>query len=670
MTSGDIRACTPPSLKGLGVLLYLTLIVGAVEGQTVIHVDQHAAGRNDGTSWIDALSDLQDALAVAQFGDQVWIAAGRYTPDRGTGDRTTVFRVPDGVRLYGGFFGDEECLDERDWIVNVTSLSGDLAGDDGPRDCDLYTDCCREHEGNTCDNAECQARVCAAYPYCCDERSSSWDRTCTVIAERECCDVGSWQSCENSYIVIDVSDTSTATGFDGLLLTGAYINYAESFDILGGIVILADRAGPAFRNVTFGEDSFRTLFGRQAYGIQITNSDFLATHNDALEVREGSVTVADCRIAPGGAGWIVDSGVLTVTNTDFAGGGRRDRPFLTTKIYPKNTRMVVRECTFHDSRSGAINLNGGSVLIENCDFIANGRDVTCGHTSLTIRNCRIVDPGGAYMSLNACNVLIENSLLLGSESRSTGAIYASEGLLNIVNSAIVGYHAEGSNGGGLFLDWGHTTVTNSIFLDNRSVDGADVREGELGSFYFSNGATLDINHSIVDGWTGLLGGVGNSGNDPLFVDADGADDIRGTEDDDLRLSPDSPAINAGDPDFGEGKDPLCPPTGEGKVELCPSPETDKVELCPPRDLDGHARILCGRVDIGPYEFGIGDYDCNQAVELTDFAHWAQCMTDPVMTALAGEPPVAPAGCEAFDFNADGAVDLRDFAAFQLACLNP
>ena len=36
---------------------------------------------------------------------------------------------------------------------------------------------------------------------------------------------------------------------------------------------------------------------------------------------------------------------------------------------------------------------------------------------------------------------------------------------------------------------------------------------------------MNVQHSCVDGWTGALGGVGNHGNDPRFIDADGPDDI-------------------------------------------------------------------------------------------------------------------------------------------------
>jgi len=147
-----------------------------------------------------------------------------------------------------------------------------------------------------------------------------------------------------------------------------------------------------------------------------------------------------------------------------------------------------------------------------------------------------------------------------------------------------------------------------------------------------------VRYSIVQGWTGSLGGVGNSGVNPMFVDPDGADDISGTEDDDLRLSPGSPAINAGDPN---------------------------TSFLPPTDLDGHARVLCGRVELGAYEFGIGDYNCDQSIDLSDFANWSYCMTGPSTANTA-----VPQGCEPFDFNADSAVDLLDFAALQRALLAP
>ena len=97
------------------------------------YVDASANGLNDGSTWVNALTDLQDALAAARMGVfpvEIWVAAGVYTPDRGSGDRLATFELFDGLSLYGGFFGGETSIDQRQPNVNFTVLSGDLIGDD------------------------------------------------------------------------------------------------------------------------------------------------------------------------------------------------------------------------------------------------------------------------------------------------------------------------------------------------------------------------------------------------------------------------------------------------------------------------------------------------------------------------------------------------------------
>jgi hypothetical protein len=43
--------------------------------QSVLYVQADAAGVGDGTSWADAYTDLQVALAVAEPGNDIWVAA-------------------------------------------------------------------------------------------------------------------------------------------------------------------------------------------------------------------------------------------------------------------------------------------------------------------------------------------------------------------------------------------------------------------------------------------------------------------------------------------------------------------------------------------------------------------------------------------------------------------
>lgn len=102
-----------------------------------VYVDASAGGANDGSSWNDAFTNLQDALtwkAACSALNQIWVADGVYYPDQGSGqtdnDRNATFRLIDGVALYGGFAGGESDLNQRDPATNVTILSGDLAQDD------------------------------------------------------------------------------------------------------------------------------------------------------------------------------------------------------------------------------------------------------------------------------------------------------------------------------------------------------------------------------------------------------------------------------------------------------------------------------------------------------------------------------------------------------------
>jgi len=118
-------------------------ITGDISG-TVRYVKRDATGNNDGTSWTDAFTDLQNALAVAINDDLIWIAEGIYKPDLSApGNTSLTFNImSDRLRIYGGFLGTESQLSERIGDPTLTVLSGDLNGDDGP----AFT--------NTSDNSE------------------------------------------------------------------------------------------------------------------------------------------------------------------------------------------------------------------------------------------------------------------------------------------------------------------------------------------------------------------------------------------------------------------------------------------------------------------------------------------------------------------------------------
>jgi len=85
-----------------------------------------------GCSWTNAFTTIQSAIAVATSGDQIWVAAGTYYPDEGTGqvnnDRNSAYALTAGVSIYGGFTGIETLLSQRNSnpATNNTILSGDI----------------------------------------------------------------------------------------------------------------------------------------------------------------------------------------------------------------------------------------------------------------------------------------------------------------------------------------------------------------------------------------------------------------------------------------------------------------------------------------------------------------------------------------------------------------
>ena len=121
-------------LKVLFFLTIIILLIGCTQvNHDIVYVDAKSASHHDGKSWETAYAHLQDAIYKAKKGDEIWVAAGTYKPTKqfgGEGDRCKSFRLKKHVSLYGGFTGNETTLEERNWIVNKTILSGDLNGDD------------------------------------------------------------------------------------------------------------------------------------------------------------------------------------------------------------------------------------------------------------------------------------------------------------------------------------------------------------------------------------------------------------------------------------------------------------------------------------------------------------------------------------------------------------
>lgn len=95
-----------------------------------ILVNQAATGANNGTTWANAYTSLQSALAELRDAvnggpGEIWVAQGTYKPTTGT-DQTISFEPTPGLLLLGGFAGGETTRSARDWRAHPTILSGEL----------------------------------------------------------------------------------------------------------------------------------------------------------------------------------------------------------------------------------------------------------------------------------------------------------------------------------------------------------------------------------------------------------------------------------------------------------------------------------------------------------------------------------------------------------------
>jgi hypothetical protein len=417
--------------------------------------------------------------------------------------------------------------------------------------------------------------------------------------------------------------------------------------------------GGALYNYNAEADIYRTEFSAnhslggqggaiQNHGSRSTITDCSFEHNEAaagggLASALGSDAtllrcVFDSNVAySAGGGFYSTYADLTVEDCVFkwnfgatSGGG-----------YSVYSSIVVRDSRFEQNSSnrvGGLTLSAGEV--SRCVFIEN--ESLFGDAGAVYST----GESGQPLHIDAC------TFFQNSAASSGGALYLYRVPPLITNCLFNGNHCNGYGGGAVFLSYSiePPLIRNCTFTSNIAEEGygggvlANSTPGvELTSCVFwrnrsafgmSEQDQFDIPpNDLILNYCCVMNldtteGDGNIESLPGFVDEDGPDDVYGNADDDLRLTFGAPTVDSGFPNLM-----LVP--GEG-------------------DLDGNARVLCGRVDMGAYELGFGDTECDGDVDLTDYAEYDACLTGP------GGGWDSPA-CGVFDGDADIDVDLIDFA---------
>lgn len=578
-------------------------------------------GTGDGTSWQSALSHPYIALQAAGASDQVWIAEGAYQSIEGF-----PLVVSNVAAIYGGFVGHETEIGQRDAAKHVTTIRGygrdavlTASGLDGFILDGLTieggsTGIQLDHSDVELINVTIRGNYGVAnlgqsgYGLHCDEECRVRMKDCTLRDSR-----GS-------------KGPSGSDGGDGV---GVYVG--------PGSTLIAERC--TMGGNVGGEGGSSAVgngrSGGNAYGIQADHATYIRLEACVLSQNTG---------ARGGGGGSYDcccsnDCIGTFTCYYSPGSGGVGVGLLADEV----EKVELFACRFEDNRGArGSGETGGSSGIGLWIVDSDTRAVACrfrrnqgGFGGDTFENglcCSSAGAGGPGVGVyrfgdRPCtvtdSVFLENygghhpvNDCVGDQPAGDGAaIWGADGAsvrnCTFVNNGVGAGGVGGEYGGvgaGIF---GEASISNSIFWD---IAGPFAPDAEAVRFSCVEGMAPDSN--------------GNFGNNPMFVDLENGD---------LRLLPGSPCINAGDPHFTNG------PGGP--------------------DADGMPRVQCGRIDVGAFEFGIGDgagdFESDGVVDLFDHGAFVACYRGP-------DGGIVVPMCAVMDQDCDDDVDLIDWAFFQIS----
>ncbi len=364
---------------------------------TILYVEPGASG--DCSSWANAC-ELQAAIAAANAGDQIWVAAGTYKPTTTT-DREISFDLKNGVAIYGGFAGTESSLSQRDWESHLTTLSGDI--------------------GTVGDNADNSYHVVTALGV---------DAT-TVLD-------GFTITAGNADAIGETSGGGLSSEESSLILSNLIFS-GNSADFAGGMIIYGG-GNPALTNVTFSANTATVngggmyIYGYEARDSKPTLIDVHFFNNTAgdrgggLSLYRTSPTLTNFTFSANtatttGGGIIIIASFPTLTNGTFSantassGGG----------IEVNNTSgMTLSNVTFSGNLATA-NYGGGiynrnSMTLSNVTFSGNSANYGGGiynKNSMTLTNVTFsgntatAGGGGMWNEGSASNATLTNAILWG-----------------------------------------------------------------------------------------------------------------------------------------------------------------------------------------------------------------------------------------------------------------
>ena len=528
------------------------------------------SGANNGTSWADAYLELYSALNAAGEGDEIWVAGGTYKPNSGAAGRDASFVIPTGVKVYGGFAGNEANLADRDWETNVTILSGDIGT-----------------TGDNTDNAYHVVRFTHA------ASTTALDGfTVTKGYANGGSDNTDWPYNSGGGIYNDGSGSGKSSNpqIANCIISYNYSDYqgggVHNEANVGEIPETAGEANPAFTNCTFTRNTTRLdgagvnnegefggvscpSFLNCAFSYNIAGDEGGGVYSDAQEGTSSPVFTG-CELHHNSAdfgGAMVNDGNYgtsspSVTACSFNyNTATTDAGAIYNKAGNGVTNGTFENCSFNNNLNSNGRGKGGAMLNEgwpgesspviiNCSFTSNSADrggAICnygrddsgydGISSPTISKCTfkgnsatgILGYGGAIFNYGRSggesSPEIINTLISGNVASYGSAVYNNDGTAIFINCTMSGNYATNSNGG--------TFYSKRYSSSSGSLPAPELKNciiwhnNDVSIINASNGGTPSpvVHYSDIEGSGGSSGWLSTFGtdvgynldNDPVFA---------------------------------------------------------------------------------------------------------------------------------------------------------
>lgn len=468
--------------------LLTALITIAFGGADVLaarfYVKPLATGNGSGADWNNASANLQTIINGATFNDEIWVAFGMYKPNSlpggsgaSIGERDVAFVLKSGVKIYGGFFGNETLLSQRNVALYPTIFSGDI--------------------GTENDNSDNANHVVISVN--CDENTLLDGVSITdgyanglgsVFIDNQTITrtVGAGIFMRGSSLVLnDVKIyNNESTGSAG----GVYIrnsqptfNNAEIFankSVVGG-GIYAVGAADSVLTLTVQNSTFSNNIGSGSGGAINLNSYSTASFTD--------VTFSENAGTHGGALYSIgvsssarnNLNLLRVTfsknigTATSAGGGA---------IYIHNRNNAVLDMVTFTENSA---ISGGALWVQG-ESTSSLTDIQLSNSTFTKNSA--TNGGGIYISANVNGTIENTSFTESIASNSGGGAYIVGSTVTIKNNHF-NKNIAGGSGGGMYLNASiSSTVQNNRFYENIATGAGG------GVFLFGTATTNIINHSL------------------------------------------------------------------------------------------------------------------------------------------------------------------------------